>query len=145
MGPVSFIDTSVFVAILAKESDHRDLSRAIAGAKQRLSSPIVRLETSIVLGSRLMVTPREAERQYEKFLDQADVIETPIDSAVGAAAVACFEKYGKGKHPARLNFADCLSYACAKAAGARLLFKGEGFAKTDVSQSWEASTKPPSR
>jgi ribonuclease VapC len=135
MGAVSFIDTSVFVAILAKEPDHGEFSRAIATAERRLSSPIVRLETCIVLGSRLLVTPREAERQYEKFLDQADVVERPIDSTVGAAAVACFEKYGKGKHHARLNFADCLSYACAKAAGARLLFKGEDFAKTDVNDS----------
>ena len=143
MGAITFIDTSVFVAILAKEHDRRDYSRAIATAERRLTSPIVRLETSIVLGSRLLVSPREAERQYEKFLDEADVVEAAIDSTVGAAAVACFEKYGKGKHPARLNFADCLSYACAKAAGARLLFKGEDFAKTDVNESWEASRKSP--
>jgi ribonuclease VapC len=132
MGAITFIDTSVFVAILAKEPDRRKYSRAIAAAEWRFTSPVVRLETCIVLGSRLLVSPREAERQYEKFLDQADVVEAPIDSTLGAAAVACFEKYGKGKHPARLNFADCLSYACAKAAGARLLFKGEDFAKTDV-------------
>ena len=132
MGAITFIDTSVFVAILAKETDGREYSRAIAAAEQRLTSPVVRLETCIVLGGRLLLSPGEAERQFEKFLDQADVAETPIDSTMGAAAVACFEKYGKGKHPARLNFADCLSYACAKAAGARLLFKGEDFAKTDV-------------
>jgi ribonuclease VapC len=135
MGAITFIDTSVFVAILAKEPDRREYSRAIAAAERRLTSPVVRLETCIVLGSRLFVSPREAERQYEKFLDQANVVEAPIDSTVGAAAVACFEKYGKGKHPARLNFADCLSYACAKATGARLLFKGEDFAKTDVNDS----------
>jgi ribonuclease VapC len=88
------------------------------------------------------MSPREAERQYQKFLDCADVVETPIDSAVAAAALACFEKYGQGRHPARLNFADCLSYACAKAAGARLLFKGEDFAKTDVNESGQASRKP---
>ena len=135
MGAITFIDTSVFVAILAKEPDRRIYSRAIAAAERRLTSPVVRLETCIVLGSQLLVSPREAERQYEKFLDQADVVEAPIDSTIGAAAVACFEKYGKGKHPARLNFADCLSYACAKAAGARLLFKGQDFAKTDVNES----------
>jgi ribonuclease VapC len=46
--------------------------------------------------------------------------------------VACFQRYGKGRHPARLNFADCLVYASAKGAGARLLFKGDDFGKTDV-------------
>jgi ribonuclease VapC len=145
MGAITFIDTSVFVAILGKEPDRREFSRAIAAAERRLTSPVVRLETCIVLGSRLLVSLGEAERQYEKFLHQADVVETTIDSAVGSAAVACFEKYGKGKHPARLNFADCLSYACAKAAGARLLFKGEDFAKTDVNESWGASRKRPPR
>jgi ribonuclease VapC len=73
-----------------------------------------------------------AERRFDAFVKDADIEEAPIDSAVGAAAVACFEQYGKGRHPARLNFADCLSYACAKTHGAALLFKGDDFAQTDV-------------
>jgi ribonuclease VapC len=127
-----FVDTSAFVAILAKEPDWSDLSAAIAAARVRLTSPVVRLETCIVVAARLLVSPREAEGQFEKLLREADIVEAPIDAAIGVAAVACFETYGKGRHPARLNFADCLSYACAKANGATLLFKGDDFAKTDV-------------
>jgi ribonuclease VapC len=85
-----------------------------------------------VLSWRLDFSPRDAEARFEAFLLSADIEETPIDSAVGVAAVACFEQYGKGRHPARLNFADCLSYACAKAHGAALLFKGEDFVQTDA-------------
>jgi ribonuclease VapC len=144
MEAITFIDTSVFLAILAKESDRRKFSRTIAAAEWRLTSPVVRLETCIVLGSRLLVSPREAERQFQKLLDYAEVVETPIDSAVGAAALACFEKYGKGKHPARLNFADCLSYACAKAHGARLLFKGDDFSKTDANAPSRTRGRKPS-
>ena len=132
MGSVIFVDTSVFVAILLKESDWRDFSQAIEAAETRLTSAVVRLETCIVLGTRLKLSPREAERQFERFLLSADIEEAPIDSAVGTAAVACFEQYGKGRHPARLNFADCLSYACAKSHGAALLFKDDDFAQTDV-------------
>ena len=132
MGPVTFIDTSVFVAILAKEADRRGFARTIAAAERRLTSPVVRLETCIVLGGRLLVSPREAERQFEKFLDEAEISEVGIDVAIGIAAVACFEAFGKGRHPARLNFADCLSYASAKILGAQLLFKGDDFAKTDA-------------
>ena len=132
MGPVTFIDTSVFVAILAKEADRRGFARTIAAAERRLTSPVVRLETCIVLGGRLLVSPREAERQFEKFLDEADIAEVEIDVVIGVAAVACFEAFGKGRHPARLNFADCLSYASAKTLGAQLLFKGNDFAKTDA-------------
>jgi ribonuclease VapC len=132
MGSVIFVDTSAFVAILSKEPDWRDFSKAIDAAESRLTSAVVRLETCIVLGIRLKLSPSEAERQFEKLLLSADIEETPVDSAVGMAAVACFERYGKGRHPARLNFADCLSYACAKVRGATLLFKGEDFAQTDI-------------
>ena len=55
--------------------------------------------------------------------------------AVARGAVECFERFGRGRHPARLNFSDCLSYASAKALGARLLFKGDDFAKSDA-KSW---------
>jgi ribonuclease VapC len=132
LGPVVFIDTSVFVAILTNEPDRDAFIDAIADAKHRVASPAVRLEAWIVLSRRLDLLPRDAETRFEAFLGDADIEEAPIDSAIGAAAVACFERYGKGRHPARLNFADCLSYACAKAHGAALLFKGDDFAQTDV-------------
>jgi ribonuclease VapC len=132
LGPVIFIDTSVFVAILTNEPDRDLFVDAIAAAERRITSPVVRLETCIVLSRRLDFSPRDAEGRLDTFLQDADIEEAPIDSAVGAAAVACFEQYGKGRHPARLNFADCLSYACAKTHGAALLFKGDDFAQTDV-------------
>jgi ribonuclease VapC len=47
-------------------------------------------------------------------------------------AVACFESFGKGRHAARLNLGDCLSYACAKAYRSPLLFKGDDFSRTDI-------------
>jgi ribonuclease VapC len=134
MGSVIFVDTSVFVAILAKEPDWSDLATAIGAAEARFASPVVRLETCIVLATRLLLTPLEVETQFEKFLEEAGIVEAPIDPSTGAAAVACFERDGKGRHPARLNFADCLSYACAKEHDATLLFKGDDFGKTDVNE-----------
>lgn len=132
MGPVAFIDTSVVVAIMAKEPDWREFSQTVRQATRRLTSPIVRLETSIVLASRLLISPREADGQFEKFLNEADVSEIEINATIGIAAVACFEAFGKGRHPARLNFADCLTYACARFHRATLLFKGDDFSKTDI-------------
>lgn len=132
MGAIIFIDTSVFVAILTNEPDRDAFIDAIAAAKHRITSPVVRLETSIALSRRLDLSPRDAEARFEAFLGDAEIEEPPIDSAVGAAAVASFEQYGKGRHRARLNFADCLSYACAKAHGAALLFKGDDFRQTDI-------------
>jgi ribonuclease VapC len=132
MGSIIFVDTSVCVAILLKEPDWRDFAKAIEAAETRLTSAVVRLETCIVLGSRLKLSPRESEKQFERLLLDAEIKEAPIDSAIGIAAVACFERYGKGRHPARLNFADCLSYACAKVHHAALVFKGDDFAQTDA-------------
>ena len=132
MGPVVFIDTSVFVAILTNEPDRDLFIDAVNAAERRMTSPVVRLETCIVLSRRLDFSPVKAEGRFGAFLKEAEIEEMPIDSSVGALAVACFEQYGKGRHPARLNFADCLSYAGAKAHGAGLLFKGDDFAKTDA-------------
>jgi ribonuclease VapC len=129
---VIFIDTSTFVAVLANEPDRDWFIEAIEAAERRITSPIVRLETCIVLSSRLDFSPQAAEAQFECFLDEAGIAEVEVTSAIGAAAVVCFARFGKGRHPARLNFADCLSYACAKAHGANLLFKGDDFTRTDV-------------
>jgi ribonuclease VapC len=59
----------------------------------------------------------------------------PITEEVAHIAVAALERYGKGRGKnAKLNFGDCLSYACAKAHGARLLFKGNDFMQTDIAR-----------
>jgi ribonuclease VapC len=132
VGAIAFVDTSVIVAILAKEPDWREFSETVGQATRRLTSPVVRLENSIVLATRLLISLREAEGQFEKFLGEADLSEVGLNAEVGTAAVTCFEKFGKARHPARLNFADCLTYACAKVHGATLLFKGDDFSKTDI-------------
>jgi ribonuclease VapC len=132
LGSLIFIDTSVFITILASEPDRGGFEIEIETAERRMTSSIVRLETAMVLASRVDISPRAAEGQFDKFLGSANVEEIAIDAAVARSAVECFEKFGRGRHPARLNFADCLSYASAKAVGARLLFKGNDFAKTDA-------------
>jgi ribonuclease VapC len=129
---VIFIDTSTFVAVLANEPDRDSFLKAIDAADRRITSPLVRLESCIALSRRLDFSPLAAEVQYSRFLEEAKIAEIELTGAIGVAAVACFARFGKGRHPARLNFADCLSYACTKANGATLLFKGDDFAKTDV-------------
>jgi ribonuclease VapC len=132
LGSLIFIDTSIFVAILALEPDRAAFENEIETATRRMTSGAVRLETAMILASRIDISPRDAERQFDKFLANANVEEVAIDTAIARRAVQCFEEFGRGRHPARLNFADCLSYAGAKAFGARLLFKGNDFAKTDA-------------
>jgi ribonuclease VapC len=127
-----FVDTSVIVAILTGESDADALANSLAAARHRYSSAVVRLEASVVLATRLDVSPLQAQELFDEFVAEAGVSVVPITDLIGRKAVECFEHYGKGRHPARLNIADCLSYACAKAYRAPLLFKGDDFSQTDA-------------
>ena len=127
-----FVDTSAIVAILLDESEARVLSAKAEAARSCLTSSAVRLETCMALASRRDVSPLRAQDFFDRLASQMGLTEIPVDESIGRLAVECFETFGKGRHPAQLNFGDCLSYACAKAHGLTLLFKGEDFAKTDV-------------
>jgi ribonuclease VapC len=133
VGPVAvFVDTSAIVAIILDEHDASALADALESAERRLTSAAVRLETCMVLTSRLDISPIGAQDLFDDFASQGGVAELSIDERVGRLAVECFARYGKGRHAAALNFGDCLSYACAKAHDAALLFKGDDFRRTDI-------------
>ena len=127
-----FIDTSVFIALLTGEPDAAAFAAALERADVRRTSPLVRLETCAVLATRLDVSLAQAEALFDDMLAEADIAVIPITDAIGRIAVACFAAIGKGRHSARLNMVDCFSYACAKALGEALLFKGDDFAQTDI-------------
>jgi ribonuclease VapC len=135
MGPIIFVDTSAIVAIICGESDAAELAEQLAGAARRFTSPIVRLETSMVLATKLDISPAQANALFDEFLEEANLSIVPISDKIGELAVACFATFGKGRHAARLNLGDCLSYACAKAYRSRLLFKGDDFSQTDIARS----------
>jgi len=127
-----FVDTSAIVAIICGEPDAADLAQRLASAARRFTSPVVRLEASMVLAAKLDISPARANALFDDFLDEANLSVVPIDDKIGELAVACFETFGKGRHSARLNLGDCLSYACAKAYRSPLLFKGGDFSQTDI-------------
>ena len=66
------------------------------------------------------------------FLDQLAAEIVPVDRAQSILAIQAFDRYGKGRHPAKLNFGDCFVYALAKLTGEPLLFVGDDFSKTDL-------------
>lgn len=63
-------------------------------------------------------------------LIEAEIV--PVTAETARAARAAYDLFGKGRHPARLNFGDCFAYALAKQTGEPLLFKGDDFAQTDI-------------
>ena len=76
----------------------------------------------------------EPERMLDLFLHRAGVICVALDERQATLARAAWRMFGKGRHPAALNFGDCLSYALARASGEPLLFKGADFSQTDIAR-----------
>jgi ribonuclease VapC len=132
------IDTSALVAILSNEAERHEFIRLIATAPVRMVSAATVLEAGMVIESR---RGEHAGRELDLFLHRAGFEVVPVDTAQVEIARAAFRRYGKGRHPAGLNFGDCFSYALARSRGERLLFKGEDFARTDIA----SATGPESR
>lgn len=123
------IDTSALLAILQDEPERRSFNEAIEAADRRLMSAATFFECSMILESRYGA---EALRDFDHFIARAQITIVPVDVEQARIARDAFRRYGKGRHPAGLNFGDCFSYALSGALTAPLLFKGRDFAQTDV-------------
>jgi ribonuclease VapC len=83
----------------------------------------------------LGLEPTVADALVTRALRESGVVVVPITEDIAHIAVTAFERYGKGRgKKSKLNFGDCLSYACAKAHGAALLYKGGDFSQTDIAR-----------
>ena len=127
-----FIDTSAIIAMIAAEPDGPSLAAKLQAADQSISAGHVILEASMRLAALFRLSPTAADALVTRLLRESGTAVVPITEDIAHAAVTAFERYGKGRDRAALNIADCLSYACAKVHGARLLFKGDDFARTDI-------------
>lgn len=128
-----FIDTSVIVAIFSREPDASDFIKILENTPVKTTSALVILEASMRLSTKLSVDPSVAESDIAAFLENSEISVIPIDASMVKIAVKAFADYGKGRgHPAQLNLADCLSYACAKSGNVPLLYKGADFSRTDL-------------
>jgi ribonuclease VapC len=123
------IDSSALVAILRAEPDREIYLRAITNAQQRMIAAPTLLETTMVLGGGQDTAILE---QLDAFVLQARLQVLPFTAAHAAVAREAFLRYGKGRHPAGLNFGDCIAYATARLEGLPLLFKGQDFRRTDI-------------
>ena len=123
------IDTSAFVAILTGEPERRRFIDAIESAESRLVSAATFVETSIVIESR---HGADGLRDFDLFVAKAGAEIVAVDGDQGHTARRAFSRFGKGRHPAALNYGDCFSYALASVRNEPLLFKGDAFQHTDV-------------
>jgi ribonuclease VapC len=123
------VDTSALLAIFLAEPERKSFLESIFQAETRMISAATVLETGIVLEAR---RGESAGREFDLFVVRANLQIVPVDSEQAEIARSAWRKYGKGHHPAGLNFGDCFAYALAKALGEPLLAKGTDFAATDV-------------
>ena len=123
------IDTSALVALLEEEETASGLRSALAADDVRLISTVSVLEATCVLCAR---RGPGAVLEITLFFSEFHFQQVPFDNAQLSIAQKAWLLYGRGRHPAKLNFGDCASYALAQSKGEPLLFVGSDFSQTDV-------------
>jgi ribonuclease VapC len=123
------VDTSAIAAILFEEPEAAGMIEALEAAPIRLLSVVSLVEATLVVEGRKGLG---AGGLVDRLVDESEIELVPV--AIEHARLACeaFRAYGRGRHPAGLNFGDCFAYALAKATGEPLLFQGDDFSRTDV-------------
>ncbi len=125
------LDTSAVLAILGDEPEAPAFERAIAADPIRLLSAASLLEAALVIESRL---GEPGGRELDLLLHKARVEVVAVTAEQAELARHAFRAFGKGRHPAGLNYGDLFSYALARLSGEPLLTKGDDFPHTDLAR-----------
>ena len=123
------LDTSAIVGVVVGEPGHERIRERMATASILAVGAATMAEVAIVLSNRL---GRDSRPQLSRFLREMEVEVIPFTAEHYEVAVDAFERFGKGRHAAALNFGDCLTYAVARLSGLPLLFTGDDFSRTDL-------------
>lgn len=123
------VDSSAVIAVLLRQTGHEALLDRLEVAQSAGIGTPTLMETGIVLVARLGIAGKSL---LARFLDEAGMTVVPFTSDHWPIAVDAYTRYGKGRHPAALNFGDCLTYAVCRQADEPLLCVGDDFRRTDL-------------
>jgi ribonuclease VapC len=123
------LDTSALLALLLDEPEAEEFRVAVEEDATRLVSAANLLEAALVIEAR---KGEPGGRELDALIQKAEVVVVPVDAEHVSEARRAHRRFGKGHHPAALNFGDVFAYALARTSGEPLLFKGDDFAKTDI-------------
>ena len=123
------LDSSVLVAIIFSEPGFLTLIDQILEADTVRAGAPTLVETGMVVAAR---RGKAANREVEGLVRELGVTVVPFGEPEWHMAVHAFQRYGRDRHKASLNFGDCLAYATAAVVGDTLLFVGEDFSHTDI-------------
>ena len=129
-----FIDASVLCAILLREPEAEAFLDRLDEAPIKITSAIAIAETGLRLFRESGSDLSKVRAQIAALLAAAEIRIVATGEVEADAALDAHDRFGKGRHPARLNLGDCFAYACARTNNAPLLFKGEDFTLTDVAR-----------
>jgi ribonuclease VapC len=125
---VNVVDTSAIVAVLLGEPGSEELERKLT-ASPCVMTAATRVEIGIVIEARAGAAGAQL---LDELLTRIGMRIEPVDDHLAAEALVCWRRYGKGRHPAGLNYGDTFSYSLARRMGQPLLFVGDDFTRTDV-------------
>jgi ribonuclease VapC len=123
------VDSSAVIALLRRESSQYEISEKLFEARMvGIGAPTLFETTMVMIG----MSGEGGRGPVAEFLDDFHVEVIPFGHEQGQVAAEAFSRFGKGRHPAGLNYGDCMTYTTARVAELPLLFVGEDFAKTDI-------------
>ena len=123
------VDSSALVAIILQEAEAAEFELALSGPESVRISAVTLVETTMVIEGKGLP---ELGPQLDELIRSCEIEVVPVTLEQAEVARRAWRTYGKGRHPAGLNFGDCFTYALAKTSGEPLLFKGEDFGLTDL-------------
>jgi ribonuclease VapC len=127
-----FVDASALTAVLVNERDAGELLARVQTYTRRMTSPMAVWETVLAVARILGLDVKLAEAAVEDFLVLTGIKVESVPAGARGVALDAFSRFGKGRHPAALNFGDCFAYSCARSFGVPLLYKGDDFPQTDI-------------
>ena len=128
-----FVDASAIIAIIIGEPERLAFEARLEQADRIYTSPLAIYEAVMGVARIRRLSISDAQSALDRFVSDVSAELVPITPEIGRAAINAFDRFGRGRHPARLNMGDCFAYACARTLGVPLLFKGDDFAQTDIS------------
>lgn len=123
------VDTSALVGVLFEDPGYQELESKMLGASVIAIGAPTLVETEMVIVGRY---GEAAHLTIARLRESMDIIVVPFGPSHWEAAADAFIRFGKGRHPAALNYGDCMTYATARIADRPLLYIGDDFAQTDI-------------
>lgn len=127
-----FIDASALTAMVVGEPDAASFLAKLKANRTRITSSIAIWETAVAVARMLDLSIIQSDEAVIDFLSLMEIETIEIPAGAATLALNAFDRYGKGRHPARLNMGDCFAYACARHFKQPLLYKGADFPLTDI-------------